>query len=256
MYYPGPHPTRADIAAFVLQTEQRQHCAPNSCFRIRSFICDKISQVSENIIHLYFNTLFFIQKRVSFRELLLLIFYCRVIFNNRAAPAVNSPSTFNTTMLLHSSSGGGKGTGRQGRFTPREFGNICACRHCGIHPGTCRGTNLALANTVCRDRVRLWYRCKFFTWLPPTEESQRLNQQPYLFSIKMLSTRKSFMLLSHTCFIIFLLCMVLSPLFGVNYIENLEMHKVDSAENKSTSSYKSYCKWFLLSFKKNNKLLH
>lgn len=108
MYYPGPHPTRADIAAFVLQTEQRQHCAPNSCFRIRSFICDKISQVSENIIHLYFNTLFFIQKRVSFRELLLLIFYCRVIFNNRAAPAVNSPSTFNTTMLLHSSSGGGK----------------------------------------------------------------------------------------------------------------------------------------------------
>lgn len=64
------------------------------------------------------------------------------------------------------------------------------------------------------------------------------------------------MLLSHTCFIIFLLCMVLSPLVGVNYIENLEMHKVDSAENKSTSSYKSYCKWFLLSFKNNNKLLH
>lgn len=58
------------------------------------------------------------------------------------------------------------------------------------------------------------------------------------------------MLLSHTCFIIFLLCMVLSPLFGVNYTENLEIHKVDSAENKSTSSYKSYCKWFLLSFKK------
>lgn len=44
--------------------------------------------------------------------------------------------------------------------------------------------------------------------------------------------------------------MVLSPLFGVNYTENLEIHKVDSAENKSTSSYKSYCKWFLLSFKK------
>lgn len=31
--------------------------------------------------------------------------------------------------------------------------------------------------------------------------------------------------------------MVLSPLFGVNYIENLEIHKVDSAENKSTSSH-------------------
>lgn len=45
--------------------------------------------------------------------------------------------------------------------------------------------------------------------------------------------------------------MVLSPLFGVNYVENLEIHKVDSAENKSTSTYKSYCKWFLLSFKKN-----
>lgn len=44
--------------------------------------------------------------------------------------------------------------------------------------------------------------------------------------------------------------MVLSPLFGVNYTENLEIHKVDSAENKSTSSYKSYCKLFLLSFKK------
>lgn len=224
MYYPGPHPTRADIAAFVLQTEQRQHCAPNSCFRIRSFICDKISQVSENIIHLYFNTLFFIQKRVSFRELLLLIFTAEwYLITELHLPWI--PPAPPILQCYFTVPQGGKGTGRQGRFTPREFGNICACRHCGIHPDTYRGTNLALANTVCRDRVRLWYRCKFFTWLPPTEESQRLNQQPYLFSIKMLSTRKSFMLLSHTCFIIFLLCMVLSPLFGVNYTENLEIHK-------------------------------